>query len=73
MGQSDTRCSKCAHYAELKSPFHYEKNGYPIGVTVYGFCGKQAIKMFSFYPVYLPDGGICKEFKKRKVVKMNDR
>lgn len=61
----EANCEKCKHYAKLEHPFQYAKSGYPDGVTVYGFCGKNATKSFSFYPVYIPDGGACKEFKQR--------
>ena len=66
---TDTRCGKCRHYAELKEPFHYEKDGYKEGVTVFGFCGKNVTKTFFLYPVYLPDGGVCKEFKGKKNIR----
>lgn len=58
----DTRCGSCEHYALLATPFHYGKEGYPKGVTIYGFCTKSASNS-SFYPVYLPDGGQCKDYK----------
>lgn len=58
---SKARCERCKYYAKLKAPYHYEKDGYKDGVTVYGFCTKNA-KLFSFYPVYIPDGGVCKDF-----------
>lgn len=61
-----TRCGNCQNYAALAEPFHYEKAGYPEGVTVYGFCTKDAKARGVFYPVYLPDGGICKIFKGRR-------
>lgn len=63
---ADTRCGQCQLYAPLAAPFHYAKSGYPEGVTVYGFCAKDASSRFTFYPVYLPDGGQCKAFKKAK-------
>lgn len=59
----ETRCDGCRHYIPLAEPFHYEKSGYPQGVTVYGFCSKDVTRNFAFYPVYLPDGGICDAFK----------
>lgn len=59
----DTRCSRCRFYLELPAPFHYEKDGYPDGVTVYGFCTKDTVRRSTFYPVYLPDGGACDAFK----------
>lgn len=59
----ECRCDRCAHYIKLEVPYHYEKDGYPDGVTVYGFCAKDVRRNFAFYPVYLPDGGVCKAFK----------
>lgn len=66
MADDNSGCGKCAHYAELKAPFHYVKEGYPDGITVYGFCGYKVKSTFSFYPVYISEGGVCKTFKKRK-------
>lgn len=71
--QKPTRCDGCANYAGLKEPYHYEKEGYPQGVTVYGFCAKNVRSMFSFYPVYLPDGGVCTAFKKRRLLAESNR
>lgn len=68
----DTRCGGCAYYAPLQTPFHFVKAGYPEGVTVYGFCAKNAASNLSFYPVYLPDGGQCKGFKKAIVSHKED-
>ena len=65
MAKEITRCEQCKLYAELKEPFHYEKLGYPEGVTVYGFCTKDIKRLQFFYPVYLPDGGVCKAFVKK--------
>ena len=62
---TETRCEKCKYFAALVEPYHYKKDGYPDGVTVYGFCAKDAERRFIFYPVYLPDGGACREFKRR--------
>lgn len=64
MEQGATRCEGCKFYLPLTEPFQYEKTGYPQGVTVYGFCAKDAAWRGSFYPVYLPDGGVCKSFQK---------
>lgn len=58
----ETRCGLCRHYIELSVPYRYDKVGYPDGVTVYGFCAKNAQRTGSFYPVYLPDGGVCRDF-----------
>lgn len=64
-----TRCDRCKHYAKLEEPYHYDAHGYPEGVTVYGFCGKSAKATFAFYPIYIPDGGVCKDFSRKKGVK----
>lgn len=64
-----TRCGMCQNYLELAEPFHYEKSGYPEGVTVYGFCAKDARSRGGFYPVYLPDGGKCITYRKKKEAK----
>lgn len=68
---SETRCGQCKHFAQLAVPFHYSKDGYPDGITVHGFCAKDVQRSFNFYPVYLPDSGVCKAFKK-KAVKHDD-
>lgn len=65
----ETRCDRCKHYAKLEEPYHYDAHGYPEGVTVPGFCGKDAKNSFRFYPVYLPDGGVCKGFSAKKGIK----
>lgn len=59
---AETRCEQCKLYAKLQEPFHYERQGYPEGVTVYGFCTKDIKRLHSFYPIYLSDGGVCKAF-----------
>lgn len=64
----ETRCDHCKHYLPLGEPYHYEANGYQDGVTVFGFCGKNA-GLFRFYPVYIPDGGVCKDFSAQKYSK----
>lgn len=61
----EVRCEQCTYYAKLETPFHYEKDGYPDGVTVWGFCAKDVKRSFGFYPVYVPDGGVCKEFMRK--------
>lgn len=58
-------CEQCAHYVKLESPYHYEKDGYPDGVTVYGFCAKDVRRNFYFYPVYIQNGGVCKGFMRK--------
>lgn len=59
----ECRCEQCAHYAKLEAPFHYKKEGYTDGVTIYGFCGKNVDVSTTMYPVYIPDGGVCAEFR----------
>lgn len=63
---AEIRCERCAHYAKLENQFHYDKDGYKEGVTVWGFCAKDVKRSFHFYPVYVPDGGVCKDFKQRR-------
>lgn len=58
----ETRCERCEYYAKSEEPFHYDSNGYPDGITVYGFCGKDARSRYVFFPVYQPDGVACKSF-----------
>jgi hypothetical protein len=61
-----TRCAQCQNYAELKEPFHFKMDGYSETITVYGFCAKAAGPAVStFYPVFLPDGGVCKSYIKK--------
>lgn len=56
-----TRCGQCKHYAVL----HEMRDG------VYGFCFKDfRAGQGTAYPVYLPDGGACKQFSRR--VKKNE-
>lgn len=51
-----TRCGQCKNYAVLHKP----KDG------VHGFCFKNFRGgQGTAYPVYLPDGGTCKQFAKR--------
>ena len=66
--EQETRCDHCKHYLQLGEPYHYEVNGYKDGVTVFGFCGKNS-GSFRFYPVYIPDGGVCKDFCAKKYSK----
>lgn len=62
----ESRCEQCTYYAKLEAPYHYEKDGYKGGVTIYGFCAKNVAVTFSLYPVYIPNGGVCKAFKQKK-------
>lgn len=62
----ECRCEQCAYYVKLEEPYHYEKDGYKDGVTVYGFCVKDVRRNFCFYPVYLPDDGACKAFMRKR-------
>lgn len=62
-----SRCEQCEHYLELKTPFHYELEGYPNGVIIYGFCAKNGrSRVNTYHPVYIPDGGVCQSFSERK-------
>lgn len=61
---SEARCEQCKYYIKLGIPYCYKQKRYKNGVTVYGFCAKDVERLFSFYPVYLPDGGVCKAFQK---------
>lgn len=61
---AETRCGTCRYYIELPVPYKYEKDGYPDGITVYGFCTKATQARGVFFPVYIPDGGVCKDYKK---------
>ena len=61
---SEARCEQCKYYIKLGIPYCYKQKGYKNGVTVYGFCAKDVERLFSFYPVYLPNGGVCKAFQK---------
>lgn len=63
-GMGEHGCGQCRHYIELQEPYRYDKAGYLDGVTVYGFCAKAVIARGVFFPVYIPDAGACKDFKR---------
>lgn len=70
MAEGYTPCEQCRRYAPLQDPFHYECNGYPEGVTVYGFCTKDIGRLRSFYPVYIPDSGsTCDDYLQKPHIK----
>lgn len=40
------------------------------GIFVYGFCFKDVQEKYGdAYPVYVPDGGVCKSFERKKAEK----
>lgn len=54
------RCEECKKYAALHSPRKVDEHNY-----IYGFCFKDYhVSYGSTYPVYIPDGGVCKAFEK---------
>lgn len=60
-----SRCGQCEKYSTLHTPKEIGE-----GIFVYGFCFKDLRKNYgSAYPVYVPDGGVCKSFVKRKAEK----
>ena len=63
-----TECKECKHFAEFKEPFRYDAPGYQEGVAVYGVCYKNCKNHIS-YPVYIPNTGTCRSFKKKPGVK----
>ena len=55
-----SRCGQCKHYGAL-----HEARKLEGGSILHGFCFKDFKDGHrSAYPVYLPDGGVCKQFKK---------
>lgn len=57
-----SRCKKCKFYEPLHKPRRIRESTY-----IYGFCFKDFhADSGSIYPVYLPDGGVCKEFTEGK-------
>jgi len=65
--EKDARnCYSCAHFSELKEPRELEG-----GAAIYGYCFKDGTKEYSpsmgkGYAVYVPEGGVCKAWKKRR-------
>ena len=54
------RCDECKKYAGLHKPRKVAEQNY-----IYGFCFKDYhVSYGSTYPVYIPDGGVCKAFEK---------
>ena len=57
-----SRCRQCKKYGVLHKPREIAD-----GIFVYGFCFKDLHEKYgSAYPVYISDGGVCKEFDKKK-------
>lgn len=55
-----SRCNECKKYDALHKPRKVDKENY-----IYGFCFKDYNSNYgSVYPVYIPDGGVCKSFEK---------
>lgn len=55
-----SRCERCGNYGALHEPKVINDT------CVYGFCFKNFCNLGSVYPVYIPDGGVCKSFAERK-------
>lgn len=56
-----TRCDSCKKYSALQNPRKAGEENY-----IYGFCFKDYhVGYGAAYPVYVPDGGVCKAFEKR--------
>lgn len=54
-----SRCDSCKKYSALHRPRKVDDQNY-----IYGFCFKDCHGSYgSVYPVYLPDGGVCKAFE----------
>lgn len=57
-----SRCGQCRHYGVLHKPRNIKDD-----MQIYGFCFKDIRENYgSIYPVYIPDGGVCKGFIKKK-------
>lgn len=57
-----SRCDLCKKYTPLIEPREVMA-----GCFVYGFCFKDHHGHYGHaYPVYIPDGGVCKLFEKKK-------
>lgn len=55
-------CGECKKYGVLHTPREIAD-----GIFIYGFCFKDFQRSYgSIYPVYIPQGGTCKEFDKKK-------
>lgn len=53
-----SRCDSCKKYSALHQPRKVDDKNY-----IYGFCFKDYHGDYgSEYPVYIPDGGVCKAF-----------
>ena len=59
-----SRCDECKKYAGLQRPRKVDEQNY-----IYGFCfNDYHVNYGSTYPVYIPDGGVCKALRSLKVV-----
>lgn len=57
-----SRCEQCKHYGTLHTPRIIKDE-----IRVYGFCFKDLRENYgSAYPIYIPDGGVCKSFSKKE-------
>lgn len=62
-----SRCGQCKNFGVLHTPWKVAD-----GIFVYGFCFKDLHENYGgAYPVYVPDGGVCKRFSKKKEEKEN--
>lgn len=60
-----SRCGQCKKYSVLHNPREIGE-----GIFVYGFCFKDVQEKYgAAYPVYVPDGGVCKSFERKKAEK----
>ena len=63
-----SRCSQCKKYGVLHTPMKIADN-----IFVYGFCFKDLHENYgSTYPVYIPDGGVCRSFDKKESILHGD-
>lgn len=57
-GDEMSRCDSCKKYSALHRPRKVDDQNY-----IYGFCFKDHHSNYgSVYPVYIPDGGVCKAY-----------
>lgn len=60
-----SRCGQCKKYSMLHNPREIGED-----IFVYGFCFKDVREKYgTAYPVYIPDGGVCKSFERKKAEK----
>lgn len=68
--EAERNCYSCAYFSELKEPRELADDA-----AIYGYCFKDGTKEYSpnmgkGYPVYLPESGVCKSWKRRKADKL---